>query len=129
MPLGNRGAITFKFQNMDTSKSNSKSQTEEQKKQQAEAEAKAKAEAEAKEKAEAEAKAKEESEAKEKDASEKPSTLLDQFKASNKGNKVEVTFIASPTGILNLAYNVDDTAKFPKDQADMLFELGLAKPA
>lgn len=40
--------------------------------------------------------------------------------------KVEIQFIASPTGKFNLAYSTGETASFPVKQAAELIELGLA---
>lgn len=50
------------------------------------------------------------------------------FEASSAGKKIKVEFVASPTGMLNLAYNIGDQVEFPEKQADTLIEFGLAKP-
>nr|WP_299385576.1 hypothetical protein [Allomuricauda sp.] len=59
----------------------------------------------------------------------KYATKAEEFAAlsSSKGKKVKVKFTASPTGLLNLGYHVDQEAEFDEKQVEMLEDLGLAK--
>ena len=50
------------------------------------------------------------------------------IKSVSKGG-VEVEFTESPTGLFGLAYNPGEKARFSKDQAEILFDAGVAKKA
>lgn len=54
--------------------------------------------------------------------------LVEKFQAATGGKKTKVEFVESPTGALNLGYHIGETASFTKEQADLLYDLGLAKP-
>lgn len=56
-------------------------------------------------------------------------TAAEKFAAlgKKKGKKVKCEFTNSPTGLLNLGYNVGEEASFDEKQVEMLMELGLAK--
>ena len=60
-------------------------------------------------------------------AEDKAKTPSEKFQAAKKGKKAKCEFIASPTGLLKLAYNVGDVAEFTQGQVDFLADLGLAK--
>lgn len=54
-------------------------------------------------------------------------SVKEKFSGIKGGKKVKVEFVDSPTGLLNLAYNVGEVAEFGKNQADFLVDLKLGK--
>lgn len=47
----------------------------------------------------------------------------------NSSQKEKVEFLASPTGVLKLAYSAGEVGEVTKEQAQVLYDMGIAKKA
>lgn len=65
--------------------------------------------------------------AKKKESKQVASTSKKSSAGNTSAEKVEVEFLKSPTGLLNLGYHPGETGLVSRDQADILIDAGIAK--